>query len=244
MRDYWSFPAVLDSFKATKWGKFKTIDGLEWRIRGGDYCLVTPPQSIFSIPKEANAKRARSLSFIDGAIGEEVPKKDYGKVYYCDSTWTPNRKTRYELRLANRDGAKINYFPEQDSLVSCVDWWIKDLEEAKPKTMIVKNHYYKMIEEENMHFISCEMNGKTIGACGYTKDDEDGAICFTKCTRDYRWVSRLLWVTGINILINGGCKFINCGDTADKFKRELGLSFVKQYKVDFSKLEQQDAPKL
>jgi len=236
MRDYWSFPAVLDSFRATKYGKYETIDGLEWRIRGGDYCLVTPPQSIFRVPEPANRKRIRSMSFIEGAIGEEVPKKKYDKVFHCDSSWTPNRKTRYEMRLAKRDGGKINYFPERQDLINCVDWWIDDLAKAKPKTMIVKNHYYKMIDEDNMSFISCEIDGKTIGASGYTKDGDDGAICFTKCTRSYRWVSRLLWATTINILINGGCKFINCGDTANHFKEELGLSYSWQYKVDFSKL--------
>lgn len=235
MRDYWSFPAVLDSFRATKYGKYKTIEGLEWRIRGGDYVLITPPQSMFTIPDGANPKRIRSMSFIEGAIGDEVPKKTYDKVYHCDHSWTPNRKTRYELRLAERDGAKINYLPKREDLVSCVDWWIKDLEEAKPKTMIVKNHYYKMIDERDMAFISCVVDGKTIGASGYTKDGRDGAICFTKCTRSYRWVSRLLWATSIKILINAGCDFINCGDTANRFKEELGLSHSYQYKVDFSK---------
>ena len=244
MRDYWSFPAIMESFKATKWGKFKTIDGLEWRIRGGDYCLVTPPQSIFRIPKDANRDRARSLSFIEGCIGKDVPKKDCGKVFWTNSAWTPNRKTRYEVRLAEREGAELVLNPMPEEVASCVDWWIADLAAAKPNTMIVKNHYYKMIQQEGIEFIACRCKGEIIGASGYTVDGEDGAICFTKCTRSYRWVSRLLWTFSIQNLINSGCKFINCGDTADRFKKELGLGVSRQYKVDFSKLEQQDAQDL
>lgn len=239
MRDYWSFSPVLETFRTVGYGKFKFIEGLEYRIRGGDYVLITPPQKTFKIPPDANRNRIRSLSYLEGIIGLDVPKKPAGKMWVCDNSWQPNRKTRYELRQAHKVGYELKV-PTVDELNQVFNNWIKELTESNPGKMLVKGHYREMIKHPGFEFFGVYLDGVCIGATGVIMDGSSGAVCFTKHERQYRWLSRVLWFHSIDYLVSSGCTFVNCGDTADKLKHELGFTAVKQYKVDFSKLEQEN----
>lgn len=241
MKDYWSFQAVLRTFRAVGYGKFKVENGLEWRTRGRDFVLVSPPQSSFKIPAEANPERVRSLSYLEGTIGEGVPTIGGSQTwtYECSKGWEPNRKTRYELRSAQKAGV-VTFTPKPEELHHCMDVWVDELTEAKPNMMIVKGHYRKMIEDEGIQFIGCQVNNEILGAVGFTWEGEDGVVCFTKHTRKYRWVGRLLWCQALNFMFGmTGVTSVNCGDTADKLKRELGFTPHRQERVDFSKVEQE-----
>lgn len=239
MKDYWSFAPVLETFRSVGYGKFQTINGLEYRTRGGDYVLISPPQEDFLIPENANRDRIRSLSYVEGIIGVDVPKRPVGKLWVCDNLWTPNRKTRYELRQAHKVGYELRV-PTQDALNLVFDSWVQELTESCPSKMLVKGHYREMIKHPGFDFLGVYVDGVCVGATGVTFDGTSGAVCFTKHERQYRWLSRVLWFHSIDYLVSSGCTFINCGDTADKLKRELGFTSTPQYKVDFSTLEQEN----
>lgn len=242
MKDYWSFESVMRSFRATGYGSFVKSQDLEWRQRGKDFLLVESPTSTFKIPAGANPNRTRSLSFMRDRIGEEVPIKPAGGVWGIpdleEYLHNLNRKTRYALRLANRDGAELEE-PSKKELRSVFGDWVETMEERKPKTMLVKGHYLQMIDDPGFQFISCKVEGKLVGASGFTWEGKDGAVCFTKHVYTYWWLSRFLWYWSLAALRAKGVETVNCGDTADKLKKELGFTRYRQYKVDFSKLEQE-----
>jgi len=233
MKDYWDFPAVRESFTNTTYGKFQEIDGLLWRVRGGDYLLVSAPTQPFKLPE--NLKRGRSLSYLSGKIGDSIPVKNAGWVYECEQDWTANRKTRYSLRLAERDGAVL-ITPTRDQIRDCFYAWVKDMQTHNPNKMLVKGHYLEMIDHPGFTFLACQCGDKVIGATGFTKDGNDGAVCFTKHERGVWWLSRYLWFHSLKSLQIAGVSSINCGDTADKLKKELGLKQHRQFKVDFNAL--------
>ena len=235
MRDYWGFPAILETFKATGYGKIQNIDGLEWRVRGGDYVLLTPPQELFTVPEEANPSRIRSLCFLEGTLGEEIPAKAGSNtwMYGIGDDWEPNKKGRYALRQAERAGACLMTPSPEQTLEVFTEWlrWAKTR-----KDMVVRGHYEQMITHPGFTFLGTQVDGEVISVCGFTQEGEDSAIAFAKHREGPWWVARHMWVTALLRLLESGATSINCGDTADKLKQQLGLKKFRQSRVDFSQL--------
>lgn len=234
MKDYWTFSPILESFKSTGYGKIEEHGGLQWRVRGGDFLLLTPPKVPFKIPEAANPARIRSLSFLQGSVGPEVPVKKSYKTYGAEHDWAPNKKCRYAFSLAKRDGGEI-VTPEKEELHTLLTEWIEWAEERKNQ-MIVKGHYRQMIETPGFEFIGCRVGGKLVGATGYTVQDGHGAIGFAKHVGGYWWLSRLIWTCAIQKVLGQGAATVNCGDTADKLKQQMGLLPEFQWRVDFTKM--------
>lgn len=236
LKDYWTFPPVIGSFKSTGYGTVKCIDGMDWRVRGGDYVLLTPPKPTLTIPIGANPKRIRSLMWSSKALGA-VPKKSAGLTFNALSSWVAPPSLRTLMRRGERETIVIAN-PGREQLVGILDDWIRQKKAHNPTSMVVRGHYAAMIDYPGFEFMGYNVGGEMVGAFGFVPGgpSSPAAICFAKHRYGSWWLAKYLWVKTIRHLIDRGATGVVCGDTAGKLKREIGLSSERIYRVDFSKL--------
>lgn len=234
-KDYWTFEPLLRSFKATGYGEIKEIDGLSWRVRGGDFVLLTPPGGkVLTIPQEANRARIRSLVWTY-SLGETISRKASGWTYAAPPGWEPGEESARLLRRGEKENLVAGAVSKVE-LRDILETWIEDKKEHKPTAMVVRGHYAAMIDDPDIVFVGWRKGAELLGAFGYTIDPvtKQAAIGFAKHSYGSWWLSRFLWIKTIRIILSGGARGVVCGDTADRLKRELGLLPFQQYRVDFS----------
>lgn len=231
MKDYWKFRAIIESFKATGYGKIITHGGYTWRKRGSDYVLLDPPSGIPSVPEDAG--RIRSLSWCNSIPASVPRKKQASHCYYvADPCWNGGSQGVRAEKKAYTEGLSIKYTIDKEGLLVLLDKWMADKKEYKPSTMVVRGHYASMIECGEMTFLGFYLGGELIGAIGYAIEGREAVIGFAKHGYGPWWLSKAMWTIAVRkILETAGS--VNCGDTADSLKKSLNMQRMPQYKVDF-----------
>lgn len=229
--EYWGFDAVRRSFEAVGYGRMETIGGQRWRVRGGDYVLVSPPVAGQTLPAAANRTRSRSLVWCSVADG--VPVIAAGKTYYVRSDWVmPVGIVPRALRKGRKELVRCD--PGVEELRELLGDWVSDKKLQRPTSMVVRGHYASMIEDSDFRFVGHRSpDGGLVCAAGHASEGGSYVVSFAKHHYCSWWVAKFLWADALLRLLEDGAEEVICGDTADKLKVELGMTAARQYRVNF-----------
>jgi len=159
------------------------------------------------------------------SIPDLLPHRAAPPCYYADGEWKPVKKGRQALRIAERAGIIRDLKPKRSELRALLDEWA---EWAKGRhEMVITGHYREMIRSRHFHFLGHRLDGKLIGALGYTEEGDQACVGFCKHHDVFWWFSNYIWTDAL-VYLTERYRLVNCGDTADPLKRRVGLKWFPQ----------------
>lgn len=230
MIDYWKYPAVVDTFfRATKNTEVTCVGGGRIRVRGGQAVLVRPPDTDddwkverWNLPPQT--RRIRSLNYL---YVPTVVRMRASVGWFADRSFVASKTSRYGQRRGKREGIH-RIEPTRRDLVDLVDRWA---DWAKDRHfMVVRGHYCEMAADDRFNFFGYELGGELVGAIGWTCLDGEAAITFAKHVKLHPGGNLALWADTLEVILQN-YHTVNCGDTADELKRELGLRSVPLFRM-------------
>ena len=225
---YWEFTGVAATFAARYKNNVTTCsDGGLYRVMGTKLLVLRPPRrwdftEVIEAHPAVRMDRFRTVPL--NSIPDFLPHRAAAPCYYADRTFRPTSKGRRATRKAKQNGVKRTR-AEREELVALLETWA---EWAKGRhEMVVTGHYRKMIDSRAFRFIGYRLDGRLMGAVGYTADGDQACIGYCKHLPAEWWLSTHMWTDAVQLLL-GKYRAVNCGDTADGLKTQVGLKRIGQ----------------
>lgn len=227
--DYWDFEPIRETFfTAFPNTRVTCSRGGLYRLRGGMLTLIAPPQSwsLAHLPDEFTFKRFKAVSRID--VPETVPRFKKLNNWFALPGYQPTRTARQALRRGHREGVVIRR-PSVARLQDLLEGW-KAWARVRHYGRIGYSHYAQMIVSPHFRFYGVFLGGQLIAAIGFVTQDGEACVGFAKNRPGHWWLAKFLWARGVQLILGTGVSRVNCGDTADKIKRAVGLESQGVYR--------------
>lgn len=237
MRDYWSFPAVHETFVKRTCGVVRRCElGGLYRLDRGKLLVIVPPRgwdfsALFKEVGPVPAHLIRSFPYTE--VPPHVVSYAAGVCYAADRCWSPSKDGAYSLRRGARECTVVDLTLHREDLPGLVADWARWAQERHD--MVVKGHYLRMIDDPRFNFLGFLSSGKLVAATGFVVDGSEAAVTFVKHHKGPWWLATYIWTYTVQEVLRRGAESINCGDTADGLKTSVGLTPVKQRRLYYSK---------
>lgn len=234
-RNYWSHPAVYETYEDCQLvPTIKFPNGARVRFHSNNISVYRPPttwSSIYRLLWEFPNLRFKSFDFEKHEL-VGVPIIRGSQAFYVPHGWLPNKNVSYAMRRGDREG--LSFVESREGAHDLIIKWSSWIKTRKLYSSHA--HYLKMAFSDRFKTQVWKINGEVVAVTSYFIEGGNANITVLKHLPAGNWLSRAIWGNTISHLRAKNYN-VFCGETANSFKRSMGLASYPLYRIDVDKMK-------